>query len=188
MFATPSFTAYNNYARNGISKQESLSHPEASARPDAAACKSLYLDGILNGKIADNDTGYDIDDIESAYMKYPGNHTWGVAILDDGRQVIGMVGVQRCTTKASVKFAARRVAVPFAGLRDRRRPYGNQVLQFCQKKLYLKVKLDTYWDQTAAVQLFEKFRFHHDHTKTMGEKALMYFYFDPYSRGQNSQE
>jgi len=41
---------------------------------DLAACQKLYREGLLGTtKIADNDTGFDIDDIESAYMKKPGN-------------------------------------------------------------------------------------------------------------------
>ncbi|HWE04769.1 MAG TPA: GNAT family N-acetyltransferase [Tepidisphaeraceae bacterium] len=156
-----------------------------SFRPsDAAACKLLYLEGIISGKIADNDTGYDIDDIESAYLKYPGNHFW-VSQTEDG-QVVGMVGVQQHDEGVG-EIRRLRVAVPF-----RRRGIGTALmetaLKFCQDKLYLKVKLDTYMEQTAAVQLFEKFRFHHDHNKTLGDKVLMYFYFDLYSRGQGSQE
>jgi ribosomal protein S18 acetylase RimI-like enzyme len=159
-------------------------YPIRSFSPsDSAACKALYLEGIIKGKIADNDTGYDIEDIESAYMKYPGNHFW-VSHTDDG-QVIGMVGVQQHDEGVG-EIRRLRVAVPF-----RRRGIGaalmETALKFCHEKSYLKVKLDTYMDETAAVQLFEKFRFHHDHTKTLGEKALMYFYFDLYSRGESTQ-
>ena len=43
---------------------------------DAPACRKLYVEGLLGGKLADNDTGLDIDDIENAYMRPPGNHFW----------------------------------------------------------------------------------------------------------------
>src|SRR5687767_3972088 len=64
-----------------------------SFRPcDQAACRKLYVEGLIGGRIADNDTGMDIDDIESAYMRQPGNHFW-VAETPEG-EVVGMIGVQ----------------------------------------------------------------------------------------------
>jgi ribosomal protein S18 acetylase RimI-like enzyme len=151
---------------------------------DAPACKALYLEGLIGGKIADNDTGYDIDDIEAAYMKYPGNHFW-VAQTPEG-QVVGTVGVQQHDEGVG-EIRRLRVASAF-----RRRGIGaalvETALRFCQEKGYLKVKLDTFMDAKAAVQLFEKFRFNYEHTKMLGEKQLMYFYLDLYSRGQSSAE
>ena len=35
---------------------------------DASACLQLYREGLLGGKIADNDTGLDMDDIPAAYL------------------------------------------------------------------------------------------------------------------------
>src|SRR5205814_7593554 len=70
---------------------------------DLPACQRLYVEGLIGGRIAENDTGFDIDDIESAYMKTPGNHFWvATAPALDGEpgwdpstgEVIGMVGVQ----------------------------------------------------------------------------------------------
>ena len=60
--------------------------------PDAPACQKLYLEGLLGGRIAENDTGLDINDIDAAYMKAEGNHFW-IAQCSDG-QIVGMVGVQ----------------------------------------------------------------------------------------------
>ena len=48
--------------------------PQLQARGPAGLPR-LYREGLLGGKLAENDTGLDIDDIESAYMK-PGNHFW----------------------------------------------------------------------------------------------------------------
>jgi L-amino acid N-acyltransferase YncA len=59
---------------------------------DLPACRKLYVEGLLGGKLAENDTGLDIDDIESAYMHADGNNFW-VAQSDAG-EVIGMIGVQ----------------------------------------------------------------------------------------------
>src|SRR3954469_10929148 len=59
---------------------------------DLPACRKLYVEGLIGGKLAENDTGMDIDDIESAYVKPPGSHFW-VAENSAG-EVVGMVGVQ----------------------------------------------------------------------------------------------
>src|ERR1043166_958602 len=59
---------------------------------DAAVCKSLYIEGLVGGKIAENDTGIDIEDIQGAYMSSPGGHFW-VAENQAG-EVVGMIGVQ----------------------------------------------------------------------------------------------
>src|SRR6266478_451192 len=58
---------------------------------DQAACRALYEQGLVGGKLAENDTASDIDDIATAYMK-PGNHFW-VADFEDVT-VVGMIGVQ----------------------------------------------------------------------------------------------
>src|SRR4051794_760640 len=58
---------------------------------DLPACRKLYVEGLLAGKLAENDTGFDIDDIKSAYMR-PGSHFW-VAESSEG-DVVGMIGVQ----------------------------------------------------------------------------------------------
>src|SRR4051812_12670587 len=59
---------------------------------DLRTCRKLYKEGLLAGKLAENDTGFDIDDIESAYMKKPGSHFWVAEMLDG--EIVGMIGVQ----------------------------------------------------------------------------------------------
>jgi ribosomal protein S18 acetylase RimI-like enzyme len=150
-----------------------------SFRPeDQAACRSLYLDGLLGGKIADNDTGFDIDDIESAYLKTDGNHFW-VAAAQDGR-IVGMIGVQHHDEGVG---EIRRLRVDRA---FRRRGIGSALmeaaLRFCQERGYLKITLDTYVEREPAIRLFEKFHFHHYRTRTVSGKDLMYFYLDLYQR------
>ena len=144
---------------------------------DQTACKALYRNG---DKVAESDHGADIEDIESAYLKPPGGHFW-VAQTSDG-DLVGMIGVQQ-PEEGVGQIRRLRVAEP-----HRRRGIGSllmeAVLQFCQERQYLKVKLDTFMDQEAAMRLFEKFRFVHDRTKTLGEKQLMYFYRDLYSSGR----
>src|SRR5437016_3575326 len=58
---------------------------------DLPPCRKLYLEGLVGGRIAENDTGFDIDDIDASYMKRPGNHFW---VAEDERgEVVGMIGV-----------------------------------------------------------------------------------------------
>ena len=73
----------------------------------------------------------------------------------------------------------------------RRRGIGSALvetaLRFCQERQYLKITLDTYMERDPAVHLFRKFRFHHDRTRKVGEKELMYFYLDLYA-GERGHE
>jgi ribosomal protein S18 acetylase RimI-like enzyme len=151
-----------------------------SFRPsDLPACRVLYREGLLGGKLAENDTGLDIDDIESAYMK-PGNHFW-VAETADGK-VVGMIGVQHHDEGVG-EIRRLRVAQDL-----RRRGIGTKLMEtavkFCHDHQYLKVTLDTFVEREAAVKLFEKFRFHHGRTRNVAGKELMYFYIDLYTGDQ----
>jgi len=150
-----------------------------SYRPkDQAACRKLYVEGLVGGAIADNDTGLDIADIENAYMKTPGNHLW-VAENDAG-DVVGMLGVQRSEPGTA---EIRRLRV----LREhRRRGIGSalleEALRFCQRRSYLKITLDTWIDREPAIKLFEKFGFKHSRTKNVAGRDVLYFYLDLYTK------
>src|SRR5215212_11186059 len=61
---------------------------------DSAPCTQLYREGLLGGKIAENDTGLDMDDIEQAYMSNEGSHFWVAETAGKNREIIGMIGVQ----------------------------------------------------------------------------------------------
>jgi GNAT superfamily N-acetyltransferase len=143
---------------------------------DLAACKRLYSEGLLGGKIADNDTGIDMDDIPQSYMKHPGSHFW--VAVDEGGQVIGMIGVQKHEEGVG---EIRRLRVTRS---SQRRGIGKalveRAIKFCNDHQCLKVTLDTFVDHDPAVKLFEKFRFHHWKTKKVGDKELLYFYLDLY--------
>ncbi len=150
---------------------------------DLPACRSLYVDGLLGGKLAENDTGLDIDDIESAYMR-PGNHFW--VAETPGGQIVGMIGVQHHDQGAG---EIRRLRVR----QDmRRRGIGTKLIEhavkFCHDQQYLKVTLDTFVERDAAIRLFEKFRFRHSRTRSMAGKELMYFYLDLYTGPQRRGE
>ncbi|HEX4123698.1 MAG TPA: GNAT family N-acetyltransferase [Tepidisphaeraceae bacterium] len=151
-----------------------------SFRPeDAPACQRLYSEGLISGgKIADNDTGLDLDDIESVYMKTPGNHFWVAEMPDRG--VIGMIGVQHHDEGVGV-IRRLRVADSYKGRRFGRLLL-DVALRYCHENGYLKITLDTFIDPDLAIQLFEKFHFRLDRKRTVAGKNLMYFYLDLYGR------
>lgn len=145
-------------------------------RKDLAACRHLYKEGLLGGKIAENDTGSDIDDIERAYTKQPGSSFW-VAESHDGK-VVGMIGVQQHEQGVG-EIRRLRVQVD-----QRRRGIGTMLVEkaikFCAENGHLKVALDTFIDRDPAIKLFEKFHFHHSRTRNVAGKDMMYFYLDLY--------
>jgi ribosomal protein S18 acetylase RimI-like enzyme len=150
---------------------------------DLPVCRTLYLEGLIGGKIAENDTALDLDDIATVYMK-PGNHFW-VAENERG-QVVGMVGVQHHET-ATGEIRRLRVAAD-----HRRRGIGSALvetaLKFCQDNQYIKITLDTFMEREPAINLFRKFRFRHEHTRRAAGKELMYFYLDLYQRDGATQQ
>jgi ribosomal protein S18 acetylase RimI-like enzyme len=151
---------------------------------DEQTCQKLYREGLLGGHLAENDTGLDIDDIESAYMKKGGNHFW-VSEISGGR-VVGMIGVQHHEQGVG-EIRRLRVASDM-----RRRGIGSKLVEvavkFCADQQYLKITLDTFVDREPAIKLFEKFRFRHDRTRNVGGKDLLYFYLDIYGREKPQQK
>jgi ribosomal protein S18 acetylase RimI-like enzyme len=145
--------------------------------PDLPACRKLYVEGLLGGKLAENDTGLDIDDIESAYMHTAGNDFW--VAESDGGEVVGMIGVQHHDQGVG-QVRRLRVAVT-----HRRRGIGKALLEtaikFCKENQYLKVALDTFIERSGAIEMFQKLGFTPGETRTAAGKELMYFYLDLYS-------
>lgn len=144
---------------------------------DAQVVRHLYNEGLIGGKIADNDTGIDMDDVQAAYMRTRGSHFW-VAENPAG-EVVGMIGVQ---WSEDGEGEIRRLRVRPD---SRRRGIGamllERALKFCEEQHYLKVKLDTFIEREAALKLFKKFKFVHSRTREVGDKSLLYFYLDLYS-------
>ena len=146
---------------------------------DHAACKALYLQGLVGGaKLAENDMGLDIDDIEQVYAAPAGNAFW-VAENEAG-EVVGMIGVQQLDEGVG-EIRRLRVRVD-----SQRRGIGSQLLHaaigFCQEMGYLKVALSTGVGTLPAVKLFEKFHFRHDRTRMVAGKEMLYFWLDFYAR------
>jgi ribosomal protein S18 acetylase RimI-like enzyme len=144
---------------------------------DLSACRKLYIEGLLGGKLAENDTGLDMDDIESVYMHTSGNHFW--VAENPQALVVGMIGVQHHEEGVG-QIRRLRVAQD-----HRRRGIGSALLEtaikFCRDNQYLKVSLDTFTEREPAVELFRKFGFRHAKTMHAAGKDLMYFYLDLYS-------
>jgi ribosomal protein S18 acetylase RimI-like enzyme len=168
-----------------------------SFRPaDLSACRKLYVEGLVGGTLAGNDTGFDLDDIDSTYIKSPGSHFW-VATVPAGEEsgtssgtagtegaagdvVVGMIGVQHHDAGIG---EVRRLRVD---AEHRRRGIGSalveQALHFCRDQHYLKITLDTFVDREPAIHLFEKFGFRHHHTRNIAGRDLLYFYLDLYKQ------
>lgn len=146
---------------------------------DLPACRKLYVEGLLGGSLAENDTGLDIDDIMSAYVQAPGSCFW---VAEESGEVVGMVGVQQHETSVG---EIRRLRVRQS---CQRRGIGRKLveraIEFCTEKHYLKITLDTFLQREGAVKLFERFRFKHDRTRSVHGKELLYFYLDIYGRDQ----
>jgi ribosomal protein S18 acetylase RimI-like enzyme len=150
---------------------------------DLPACRQLYVEGLLGGKLAENDTGVDIHDIEQAYMRTDGNMFWVAETIPipDSKpgEIVGMIGVQQFQRG---KGEIRRLRV-----REdmRRRGIGSKLievaLKFCQDRGFIKIELDTFMEREPAVKLFEKFHFRHDKSRVVAGKEMMYFYLDLYS-------
>jgi ribosomal protein S18 acetylase RimI-like enzyme len=144
---------------------------------DLPACRKLYVDGLLGGKLAENDTGLDIDDIQSAYMETDGNQFWVAA--DPNDHPIGMIGVQHHDQGVG---QIRRLRVD---KNHRRRGIGSALLEtaitFCRENQYLKVSLESFAERAPALELFRKLGFQHGTTRDFGGKEMMFFYFDLYS-------
>jgi ribosomal protein S18 acetylase RimI-like enzyme len=150
---------------------------------DHEAVKQLYVEGLLGGKLADNDTGFDIDDVNLAYMSNPGSHFW---VAEADGKVVGMIGLQQLEAGTG-EIRRLRVHPDY-----RRRGIGSAMLQkaleFCRDHGLLKVTLDTYMEREPALHLFEKFNFRHDKTRETAGKQLLFFYLDLYGSDKTKEK
>ena len=144
---------------------------------DRDVVKHLYVEGLIGGHIAPNDTGLDIEDVQAAYFSAPGNHLWVAENM--AGEVVGMIAVQ---IHRESEGEIRRLRVRQD---HRRRGIGAKLLEtaikWCQEFGCLKVTLDTYMEREPALALFGKFKFKHSRTRDMSGKSLLYFYLDLYS-------
>ena len=153
---------------------------------DADACAQLYREGLLGGKIAENDTGLDMDDIQAAYLANSGSHFWVAELTTLSHEIVGMIGVQQHEDNVG---EIRRLRVRHD---LRRRGIGSALietaLKFCQQHGYLKITLDTFMEREPAIKLFEKFHFRHSRTREVSGKEIRHFYLDLYQRDTGRQQ
>lgn len=143
---------------------------------DHAAVRNLFENGLVEGFVADNDTGADMENIAEAYFSDEGQSALWVADYDEA--VIGMIGVQK-TSDHGAEIRRLRVRSDF-----RRQGVGaklmEQALQFCLHHSYLKVSLDVRIERGPAIALFEKFGFTLNRTREVNGRRLLDFYLDLY--------
>lgn len=143
---------------------------------DHAALRGLFHAGLLEGLVADNDTGADMVNLREAYFSDDGQSALWVADYDD--TVIGMVGVQK-TSDNEAEIRRLRVHDGF-----RRQGLGTklmeQALSFCRHHGYLKVILDVRIERGPAISLFEKFGFQLNRTREINGRKMLDFYLDIY--------
>lgn len=156
-----------------------------SFRPsDQEACHVLYVAGLVGGSLAENDTALDLDEIATTYLEMPGSHFW-IAENTQG-EIVGMIGVQH---HDEGKGEIRRLRVRGD---HRNRGIGSELvrtaLRFCIDQGYLQITLDTYMDRQTAIGLFEEHRFKLSRTRRLGERELLYFYFDLYERPKHGHD
>lgn len=142
---------------------------------DQANVYRLYNDGMLEGTIAPNDTGADIDNIAEAYFDDPRHHFW---IAERDGQVIGMIGVGSDEEHTA---EIRRLRVD-----PQHQDTGiahiliDTALNHCKNNGYLKIRLDTRYEKTSALDHFERIGFQYTRTRTAPGKEVLEFYLDLY--------
>ncbi len=142
---------------------------------DHKAVMHLYDHGLLEGLIAPNDTGADIDNIAEAYFDEPRHHFW-VAELE--QKVVGMIAVGSDEEHTA---EIRRLRVdPDCGCRPIAENLLDTALGHCKDNGYLKIRLDTRYEKTAATDHFERNGFTLTRTRVTSGKELLEFYLDLY--------
>ena len=143
---------------------------------DHAAVRDLFENGLIEGFVAENDTGADMENIAEAYFSDEGQSALWVADYD--QTVIGMIGVQK-TSQHGAEIRRLRVRSDY-----RRQGVGaklmEQALAFCLHHSYLKVSLDVRIERGPAIALFEKFGFQLNRTREVNGRRLLDFYLDLY--------
>ena len=143
---------------------------------DHAAVRDLFENGLIEGFVAENDTGADMENIAEAYFSDEGQSALWVADYDES--VIGMIGVQK-TSDHGAEIRRLRVRSDY-----RRKGVGaklmEQALTFCRHHGYLKVTLDVRIERGPAIALFEKFGFQLNRTREINGRRMLDFYVDLY--------
>jgi putative acetyltransferase len=168
-------------------------HIRSYREDDAATVRRLYEDGRLTGQVAPNDTAADIDNIHEAYLSQERCHFW---VAEAEGRVVGMIGVaeeephlaeiRRLRVDPAYRAQPQDGdATHLLGLEHR---LMEAALAFCRHHGYLKVVLDTAFEEGPAKQEFEKFAFQHNRTRTIQGKDLLEFYLDLYHQPKSEEK
>ena len=152
-------------------------------KDDQSAVSRLYTEGLLAGQLAPNDTGADVENIHAAYFDSE-RHAFWVAQHDD--RVVGMIGVGS-DEHDTAEIRRLRVEKPLQG-----RGIGTRLLEtaldHCRKHGYLKVRLDTRFEKSTAVDMFDRVGFQHHRSRTVHDKDQLEFYLDLYREPRKDKE
>jgi ribosomal protein S18 acetylase RimI-like enzyme len=160
-------------------QEQQIARPPVTIRSytdrDQTVVSDLYQHGLLEGLIAPNDTGADIDNIVEAYFDEPRHHFW-VAEIEGA--VVGMIGVgsdeEHTAEIRRLRVDPRHQNEPVAqALLD-------EALNHCKSSGYLKIRFDTRLEKTLTTDLFERLGFHLNRERPAPGKALLEFYLDLY--------
>ncbi|MEO0514832.1 MAG: GNAT family N-acetyltransferase [Planctomycetota bacterium] len=150
---------------------------------DQAEVMRLYNDGLLAGQIAPNDTGADLDHVSQAYFDEPRHHFW---VAQVNGQIVGMIGVGSDEDHTA---EVRRLRVdPGHQLSPVAERLLDAALQHCKNNGYLKIRLDTRYEKTAALGHFERIGFQHTRTRTAPGKEVLEFYLDLYRQHEDQPD
>ena len=145
---------------------------------DQSAVSRLYSDGLLAGQISPNDSGADLEYVREAYFDCERHHFW-VAELKG--EIVGMIGVGSDSPNTA---EIRRLRVlPDAQNQGIECVLLETAVNHCRSNNFLKVRLDTRFEPTAAKDLFDVLGFQHTRTrKDKSGKDMLEFYLDLYRR------
>ncbi|MEM6855183.1 MAG: GNAT family N-acetyltransferase [Planctomycetota bacterium] len=151
--------------------------------PDQAEVLRLYNDGLLAGQIAPNDTGADLDHVAEAYFDEPRHHFWVAQVQES---IVGMIGVGSDEEHTA---EVRRLRVDPA---HQHGPVAERLLEealnHCKSNGYLKIRLDTRYEKTSALDHFDRIGFQHTRTRTAPGKEVLEFYLDLYRQHEDQPD
>lgn len=136
----------------------------------------LYTKGLLEGQIAPNDTGADIENIREGYFQDEKQHFW---IAESESGVIGMIGVAR-DEDHSAEIRRLRVDPATPHQMDVARLMVETAVNHCKHHGFIKVLLDTRFEHETAKGLFDRLGFQHTRTRSVQGKEMLEFYLDLY--------
>ncbi|MBI1337814.1 MAG: GNAT family N-acetyltransferase [Phycisphaera sp.] len=143
---------------------------------DQSAVSWLYTNGLLAGQIASNDTGADIDNVREAYFSENRNHFW---VAEAAGQVVGMIGVAHDQGHVA-EIRRLRVHPDYQKVPAVAQKLFEFCLHHCRHHNYLKLVLDTRFEASTMMPIFDKLGFQHTRTKSVQGKDLLEFYLDLY--------